>query len=283
MHGGRSRYSYFSGFPLSLSIRLGQHFRELITGSIKTAPIIFRRFIRPKFSAARRTQFSGRNLDGGHRGCYSRPRSSGFMGSGRFSPHLLLLPRRLLQSVLGRSAGLHRRRTTKRISGRELFSADHAEHSPLLPLHRVVVHPRPRARRMESNVVQRWFGFASISGLALGTIVLTLNVFLLGSYTFGCHSLRHLIGGFLDEISKVPVCAKGYACVSCLNRRHMLWAWMSLFWVGFSDLYVRLCSMGLWHDWRDSLDVESLKPFDRYAASPHQSQYSEAPTLLRTK
>jgi hypothetical protein len=30
----------------------------------------------------------------------------------------------------------------------------------------------------------------------------------------------------------------------------MLWAWMSLFWVGFSDVYVRLCSMGIWHDWR---------------------------------
>ena len=33
-----------------------------------------------------------------------------------------------------------------------------------------------------------------------------------------------------------------------LNRRHMLLAWMSLFSVGFSDLYVRLCSMGIWHD-----------------------------------
>jgi hypothetical protein len=87
-------------------------------------------------------------------------------------------------------------------------------------------------------------------GVGLGTIILTMNVFLLGSYTFGCHSLRHLIGGFLDEVSKAPVCAKGYACVSCLNRRHMLCAWMSLFWVGFSDLYVRLCSMGIWHDWK---------------------------------
>jgi hypothetical protein len=28
----------------------------------------------------------------------------------------------------------------------------------------------------------------------------------------------------------------------------MVWAWMSLFWVGFTDLYVRLCSMGIWHD-----------------------------------
>jgi hypothetical protein len=30
----------------------------------------------------------------------------------------------------------------------------------------------------------------------------------------------------------------------------MLFAWMSLFWVGFADLYVRLCAMGIWTDWR---------------------------------
>jgi hypothetical protein len=30
----------------------------------------------------------------------------------------------------------------------------------------------------------------------------------------------------------------------------MLWAWLSLFWVGFADLYVRLCAMGIWHDVR---------------------------------
>jgi hypothetical protein len=30
----------------------------------------------------------------------------------------------------------------------------------------------------------------------------------------------------------------------------MLWAWCSLFTVGFSDLYVRLCSMGVWTDIR---------------------------------
>jgi hypothetical protein len=30
----------------------------------------------------------------------------------------------------------------------------------------------------------------------------------------------------------------------------MLWACLSLFWVGFADLYVRLCAMGVWHDLR---------------------------------
>ncbi len=87
-------------------------------------------------------------------------------------------------------------------------------------------------------------------GIGIGTIVITLNVFFLGGYTFGCHSLRHLVGGFRDEVSKTPMCAKAYSCVGCLNKRHMLWAWMSLFWVGFTDVYVRLCAMGIWHDWR---------------------------------
>jgi hypothetical protein len=98
-----------------------------------------------------------------------------------------------------------------------------------------------------------WFADPSGSrhfGLGVGSMVLTLNVILLGGYTFGCHSLRHLVGGFLDEVSKQPLHAKCYACVSRLNGRHMLWAWMSLFWVGFTDFYVRLCSMGIWHDWR---------------------------------
>jgi hypothetical protein len=87
-------------------------------------------------------------------------------------------------------------------------------------------------------------------GIGVGTLVLAANVFLLTSYTFGCHSLRHLIGGSRDEISKSPLCHKAYRCVGCFNRRHMLYAWLSLFSVGFSDLYVRLCSMGVWHDWR---------------------------------
>ena len=86
-------------------------------------------------------------------------------------------------------------------------------------------------------------------GIGVGTLVLTLNVILLGGYTFGCHSFRHLIGGS-GQVSTAPMGKKVYDCVSCLNRRHMACAWASLFWVGFSDLYVRLCSMGVWTDWR---------------------------------
>src|SRR5437667_5456772 len=41
-------------------------------------------------------------------------------------------------------------------------------------------------------------------GIGLGTIVLAVNVVLLGGYTFGCHSLRHLVGGIIDEMSRAP-------------------------------------------------------------------------------
>lgn len=87
-------------------------------------------------------------------------------------------------------------------------------------------------------------------GLGLGTFVLAANVVLLGGYAMSCHSLRHLIGGGFDRPSQAPVRWKLYRCVSCLNRRHGLWAWMSLFWVAFSDFYVRMCAMGVWSDWR---------------------------------
>ena len=33
--------------------------------------------------------------------------------------------------------------------------------------------------------------------------------------------------------------------VTYLNRRHQMFAWFSLVWVGLSDVYVRLVSMGV--------------------------------------
>lgn len=87
-------------------------------------------------------------------------------------------------------------------------------------------------------------------GIGLGTLVLVANGVLLSSYLLGCHTLRHVVGGRVSQLSKAPLGGTPYACVSCLNRRHMMWAWFSLFSVGFSDLYVRLCSMGVWSDVR---------------------------------
>ena len=98
-----------------------------------------------------------------------------------------------------------------------------------------------------------WFpagGGGTQFGIGVGTLVLTANAVFLGGYTFGCHSLRHLIGGVRDVLAGRPLQRNAYRCVSCLNRAHMRWAWISLIWVAFTDLYVRLCAMGIWHDYR---------------------------------
>jgi hypothetical protein len=87
-------------------------------------------------------------------------------------------------------------------------------------------------------------------GIGVGTLVLAANVTLLAGYTLGCHSMRHVVGGYLDRLSRTPARRLAYDCSSCLNRAHMRWAWTSLFSVAFADLYVRLCSMGVWSDWR---------------------------------
>jgi hypothetical protein len=87
-------------------------------------------------------------------------------------------------------------------------------------------------------------------GIGLGTVILAVNVVLLTCYTLGCHVARHVAGGFHDEISKHPACATAYACSSQLNYKHQLFAWCSLFSVAFADIYIRLCSMGIWSDVR---------------------------------
>ena len=87
-------------------------------------------------------------------------------------------------------------------------------------------------------------------GIGVGSLVLTMNVILLSGYTLGCHSLRHMVGGALNVFSKAPVRKKAWDCVTCLNQRHKDFAWFSLIWVAFTDIYVRLCSMGTWSDWR---------------------------------
>jgi hypothetical protein len=96
-----------------------------------------------------------------------------------------------------------------------------------------------------------WFADASgrVSfGVGIGTLILLANVVLLGGYTFGCHSLRHLVAGKRDEMS--PARSTAFRCATCFNRRHMVWAWCSLISVAFSDVYIRLCAMGIWTDWR---------------------------------
>lgn len=87
-------------------------------------------------------------------------------------------------------------------------------------------------------------------GIGVGSLILTLNAGLIAAYTFGCHSFRHLIGGRSDCMSCGEQTLKygAWKGASWFNARHMLFAWVSLVWVAFTDLYVRLVSLGIWTD-----------------------------------
>jgi hypothetical protein len=87
-------------------------------------------------------------------------------------------------------------------------------------------------------------------GVGLGSIILLVNAIMIGGYTFSCHCSRHLFGGKHDCLSQAKVRKACYDCVSSMNRKHAHWAWYSLVWVMFADVYVRLCAMGIWSDWR---------------------------------
>ncbi len=93
-------------------------------------------------------------------------------------------------------------------------------------------------------------------GVGVGSIILTINVVLIAGYTFGCHSFRHLIGGRKDCMSdcgKSTVQLGAWKKATWFNVRHMQFAWVSLVFVMVTDLYVRLVSMGVIHDfntWR---------------------------------
>ncbi len=99
----------------------------------------------------------------------------------------------------------------------------------------------------------RAFFFPDGIGVGVGTLVLLINVTLLTLYLFSCHSVRHLFGGKLDCFSCAKFGKSRYSTwrsLSFLNERHMLFAWMSLFSVGFADFYVRLVSSGAIKDLR---------------------------------
>src|SRR5262249_6395843 len=75
-------------------------------------------------------------------------------------------------------------------------------------------------------------------GVGLGTLIMVANCVLLTGYTFGCHSLRHLIGGRLNCFScpmnngsRAYQTGTGYKLwrlATRFNEHHMLWAWLSL-------------------------------------------------------
>jgi len=94
------------------------------------------------------------------------------------------------------------------------------------------------------------FRFPDGFGIGVGTIVMWINVVLLAGYTFSCHSCRHVCGGVLDVFSKAPARYRLWRFITRLNERHPVYAWLSLIFVGLTDLYIRLVSMGVITDVR---------------------------------
>ncbi|HLJ87898.1 MAG TPA: succinate dehydrogenase [Candidatus Angelobacter sp.] len=90
-------------------------------------------------------------------------------------------------------------------------------------------------------------------GIGVGSIVMLVNIVFLSLYTFSCHSFRHLVGGKLDCFSCTAATRQRHGAwkrISFLNERHMLWAWISLFTVALTDVYIRLVSSGAIKDLR---------------------------------
>jgi hypothetical protein len=84
--------------------------------------------------------------------------------------------------------------------------------------------------------------------MGLGTVVLVVNALLLWLYSMSCHSCRHIVGGRLNNFSKHPIRYRFWGVVSKLNGRHMQLAWVSLFGVALTDLYVYLLASGVFAD-----------------------------------
>lgn len=97
----------------------------------------------------------------------------------------------------------------------------------------------------------RAFFFDGSFGVGLGSLVLLVNAVLLSLFTFGCNSVRHLVGGRLDCFTcstRARARHRLWRGVGVLNGRHMEWAWISLVWVALADLYVRLAAGGVFDD-----------------------------------
>jgi hypothetical protein len=97
------------------------------------------------------------------------------------------------------------------------------------------------------------FHFPNGFGIGVGTLIMLVNIVLLTTYTFSCHSLRHLAGGKLDCFSCSTFGRQRYTAwrwVTALNEHHMFWAWVSMISVGLTDLYIRLVASGAIRDIR---------------------------------
>ena len=162
--------------------------------------------------------------------------------------HLLLLPRRLLQGVLGRPAVLRRRRAAHELLGRALVPADPAERPPLLPVRRAAssssCSPTTCGRRCGSPIrrpAQATFG------IGVGTLVLAVNVVLLAQLhaRAATRCATSSAAGWTRCRSRRSCDTAATTASSALNRRHSCSPGAACSRWRSSDVYVRLCSMGM--------------------------------------
>ena len=84
--------------------------------------------------------------------------------------------------------------------------------------------------------------------MGLGTLIMLVNIVFIWLYTLSCHSCRHILGGRLRHFSKHPLRYKLWTGVSRLNKDHAKYAWISLFSVALTDLYIYLLAAGVISD-----------------------------------
>ena len=97
------------------------------------------------------------------------------------------------------------------------------------------------------------FDFGGRFGVGVGSLIFLANIVLLSMYTFSCHSWRHITGGGMNCFSCSAAAKTRHSLwerVTHLNENHALWAWMSLFSVVITDIYVRSLATGAIHDVR---------------------------------
>jgi hypothetical protein len=88
-------------------------------------------------------------------------------------------------------------------------------------------------------------------GIGLGSMIMLINVICLSGFTFGCNSFRHIVGGKMNCFSCSAAARtrhKAWQKISILNGHHQFWAWISMFTVGLTDLYIRLAAGGVFTD-----------------------------------
>jgi len=172
---------------------------------------------------------------------FHRPCS--FFGRRAVTADLLLLSRRLLQSVLGGSAGMRRGRAPQDLPRRALVPAHHAKCAPLFslsPLLFIVVLSIDvwkaalvcRSGKPE-KLLRHWNRNVRIADQRRPS----------RQFHVGCHALRMSSADFATSFRDRHVLS-GVSLVSCFKPPPHPVAWLSLFWVGLHESV--MCAFARW-------------------------------------